>query len=64
MRVHIARTLQDFFMKKIQVFAICKYSSIKLKDYCKKIVKVNNFNSDELETLLTKIDPQKKYQFY
>ena len=52
------RILREFFIKKnFEVFAICFYNSLNLKNYCKKVVLTKNLDSKNLFSILKKIDP-------
>ena len=52
------RILQKFFIKKnFEVFAICFYNSLNLKNYCKKVILTKNLDSKNLFSILKKIDP-------
>ena len=55
------RILRKFFTKKnFEVFAICFYNSLNLKNYCKKVIITKNLDSKNLFNILKKIDPLNK----
>ena len=50
-----------FFKQNYLVYAICKYESLKLQNYCKKVFRIN-YNWHELKKILNLIDSENKME--
>ena len=49
-----------FYNLNYEVIAICKYESINLKKFCRKIYKIKKFSNQNVFEIINKIDPPKK----